>query len=107
MLIDFTKPLIDVRENEPLVVDRAIKFSTELKQVSFTLQMAAGDALSAYLSGDDTLNSEQKLKIGKLIERIYLTPQCEVDPDELALIKERCHKCYTPLVLIALENALK
>lgn len=125
MRVDFRTVLIDVRDNTPLQFERPKKGEyvknedgsdkvdargnkiPVLEWVDLTLQYAAGESLGMVMPGEGQETQEVKLKRGKLIEKIYLRPECDLTVEQAALIKERISKCYGPLVVVAVENLLE
>lgn len=125
MQIDFSTVLIDVRDNTPLTQDRPAKGRflknpdgvelrdaagrriPEINEVAITLQHVAGESLSGVLPEDQGDSAETKLRRGKLIEKIFTNPQCDLTLDEAHQIKERIGKCYGPLVVVAADKILE
>lgn len=125
MEVDFNKVLTDVRDGDPLLVEKPIPdeyvlgqlgetiFSQhgrkvpKLEEVPMTLQYAAGEALGSVTQDDSGESQEEKLKRGRLLEKIYSKPKGEFTIEELALIKRRIGKYYGPIVVVAVENILE
>lgn len=96
MKIDFLREIVDVRDGKPM------SYEKDGARVNLTLQHAAATALDAVMNDEaSTDNYKSKLKRAKLLERLYLTPQCDVELEEVTLILDRMGKLYGPLVVLA------
>lgn len=105
MKVNFSQPLIDVRDNSELTFEENKKGKVVEKVL--TLQYAAAEALGVVFDDEaKDLRSTEKLKRGLLIQQIWQRPECEISLEEASLIRERIGRLYGPLVVVAAENIL-
>jgi hypothetical protein len=72
-----------------------------------TLAKVAINALCNVVEGDQQLTGEKKFKLGELANKINKEPEAEFEVEEIATIKERIGKLYTPLMVFQSFNLLK
>ncbi len=107
MRINFTQLLIDIRDNQPLVTDKLNKRTKEVEQVPLTLLDVSGEAL-CNIDPKENLSAEEKYRLTKLLDKVYTNKEdCEISIEELATIKARLAKFYSPLVLLAVDKILE
>lgn len=107
MRINFNTLLIDVRDNEPLFTDKVNKKTKEVEQIPLTLLNVSGEAL-CNIDPKENLSAEEKYQLTKLLDKVYThKDDCEISIEELATIKARIAKFYSPLVLLAVDKILE
>jgi hypothetical protein len=73
-----------------------------------TLDKVAINALSQLTQQDGQFTGEEKFKLGELAYRVYRADsETEFEVEEIAKIKERIGKLYTPIAVFQAYNLLK
>lgn len=125
MNLDFKRELIDIRTEDSILTQKVVKGQWKqdangdnitdgngqwipiTETVPMTFRHAALEALMASLPEDHRISAEDKLKRGKLMEKICFSPDSSFSVEEVSLIKERIAKVYNPLVVIAVERLVE
>lgn len=81
----------------------------EIKEGEKTLSLGrvAINSLCNVVEGDQGMSGEKKFNLGKLADKISSQPDAEFEVEEIATVKERIGKLYTPLMVFQSYNLLK